>query len=222
MGAAEPLHAPSAARNQAPILAVLRRVLPAPVEPRRTVLEIASGTGQHAAAFAAALPDFDWQPSDPDPQARASIAAWRAKLGPDVANLRPPLDLDVLRPAWEDAMGEAPVAILCINMIHIAPWAACEGLMRGAGALLNPGGLLMLYGPYRRGGHHTAPSNEAFDRSLRAQDPAWGVRDLEAVAACAASRGIVLEDTVAMPANNLSLVLRRKGSSGGGARSLEA
>ncbi len=218
----QPLHAPAAARNRDPILAVLRRVLPT----RGNVLEIASGTGQHAAAFAAALPDLVWQPSDPDPEARASIAAWRTRMDseeapPGPANLRRPLDLNVLRPDWEAAISEAPAAILCINMIHIAPWAACEGLIRGAGALLGPGGLLCLYGPYRREGRHTAPSNDAFDRSLRARDPDWGVRDLEAVAACAAERGLVLEETVAMPANNLSLILRRAASGGGGPRSLE-
>ena len=195
--------APAAARNQAPILEVLRRVLP----PEGLVLEIGSGTGQHAAAFAAACPGLTWQPSDPDPMARASIAAWAEESG--LANLRPPLEIDVCRPDWPGLIAGPVAAVLSINMIHIAPWAACEGLVRGAGRLLRAGGLLYLYGPFRRDGAHTAPSNAAFDRSLRAQDPAWGVRDLEAVAACAEANGLLLSETVAMPANNLSAIFTR-------------
>lgn len=196
----EAQHAPATARNQGPILSVLRNVLPRD----GTVLEIASGTGQHAAAFAAAFPGLVWQPSDPDPVARASTAAWAEESG--LANLRPPLDIDVCRPEWP-AMIDGPVAaILCINMIHIAPWTACEGLMRGAGKLLQPGGPLYLYGAFRRDGAHTAPSNAEFDRALRAQNPEWGVRDLEAVVACAQSQGLALQETVAMPANNLSVI----------------
>ena len=192
--------APAAARNQAPILEVLRRVLPR----EGLVLEIGSGTGQHAAAFAAALPGLSWQPSDPSAAARASIAAWVEAAGQP--KLYAPLDLEVTRPDWPDRIEGAVAAVLSINMIHIAPWAACEGLLQGSGTLLAPGGLLYLYGPFRRDGAHTAPSNAAFDRSLRAQNPDWGVRDLEAVAACAQSHGLALRETVAMPANNLSVI----------------
>ena len=196
----EAQHAPAAARNQAPILKVLRRVLPR----AGLVLEIASGTGQHAAAFAAACPELTWQPSDSDPMARASIAAWAEDSGQ--TNLRPPLDLDVCYPDWPSRIADPVAAILCINMIHIAPWAACEGLLQGAGQILPDGGLLYLYGPFRREGQHTAPSNAAFDRALRAQNPAWGVRDLEAVAARAEAHGLAMRETVAMPANNLSVI----------------
>lgn len=195
------LTAPAAARNAAPILEVLRGALPT----RGTVLEIASGTGQHAAHFAAALPGIEWQPSDADPRARASIAAWRAHTG--LANLREPLDLDVRREPWPV---DAVDAIVCINMIHIAPWEAAVALMKGAGARLAAGGALVLYGPYRRGGAHTAPSNEAFDADLRARDPSWGVRDLEAVEALALAEGLVCEAVVPMPANNFSVVFRQQ------------
>jgi SAM-dependent methyltransferase len=195
------LTAPAAARNAAPILDVLRSALPA----RGTVLEIASGTGQHAAHFAAALPGIDWQPSDADPRARASIAAWRAHTG--LANLREPLDLDVRREPWPVG---AVDAIVCINMIHIAPWEAAVALMKGAGARIAAGGAIVLYGPYRRGGAHTAPSNEAFDADLRARDPSWGVRDLEAVEALAQAEGFVCEAVVPMPANNFSVVFRKQ------------
>jgi len=200
------LTAPAAARNAAPILEVLRGALPA----RGTVLEIASGTGQHAAHFAAALPGIEWQPSDADPRARASIAAWRAHTG--LANLREPLDLDVRREPWPV---DAVDAIVCINMIHIAPWEAAVALMKGAGARLAAGGALVLYGPYRRGGAHTAPSNEAFDADLRARDPSWGVRDLEAVEALAQAEGLVCEAVVPMPANNFSVVFRKQPAAAG-------
>ncbi len=195
--------APAAERNREPILAVLRKVLPA----KGKALEIASGTGQHIAAFAAAFPGIDWQPSDPDPAARDSIASWAAQS--DVTNLRKPIELDTRLPGWHAAIPGPLDAILCANMIHIAPWAACEGLMHGAGSLLRPGGLLFLYGPYRRENRHTAPSNEAFDGWLREQNAAWGVRDLEAVSDCAGVAGLSLEETVAMPANNFSLIFRR-------------
>lgn len=194
------LSAPAAARNAAPILEVLRGALPA----RGTVLEIASGTGQHAVHFAAALPELVWQPSDADPRARASIAAWRVHTG--LANLRAPLDLDVRSEPWPI---DAADAIVCINMIHIAPWEAAVALMKGAGTRLAAGGALVLYGPYRRGGAHTAPGNEAFDAQLRERDPAWGVRDMEAVEALAQAEGFACEARVAMPANNFSLVLRK-------------
>jgi SAM-dependent methyltransferase len=188
-------HAPAAERNAAPILDVLRRVLPA----RGVVLEIASGTGQHAAYFARALPDLIWQPSDADPDARASIEAWRADAG--LPNLRAPLALDVTA-TWP--VGRAD-AVVCINMVHISPWAASLALFAGAARILPAGGILYLYGPYRFDGV-TAPSNEAFDRSLRSRDPAWGVRDVRDLDAAAAPHGLTRIETVAMPANNHSLI----------------
>lgn len=193
-------HAPAAARNREPILAVLRRHLPE----TGLVLEVSSGTGEHAVHFAAALPGLTWQPSDPDPDARASIAAWAAEAG--LPNLRPPLALDAATEDWPVARADA---VLCINMIHIAPWAAGLGLLRGAARRLPPGGPLILYGPYRRGGRHTAPSNAAFDAGLRAQDPRWGVRNLEAVAEAAAATGFGPPSVEEMPANNLTVVFRR-------------
>ncbi|HEY8610881.1 MAG TPA: DUF938 domain-containing protein, partial [Roseomonas sp.] len=166
-------YAPAAARNRDPILAALREVLPG----QGLVLELASGSGEHAIHFAAALPHLTFQPSDPDPASRASIDAWAAGLG----NVRPALALD----AAEDWPIAGVDAVLCINMIHIAPWAATLGLLRGAAARLASGAPLLLYGPYRRSGRHTAPSNAAFDEDLRGRNPAWGVRDLEVVAAAA-------------------------------------
>lgn len=200
------LSAPATQRNREPILAVLRRVLPA----SGALLEIASGTGEHAVFFAAQLPERVYQPSDPDPAHRASIAAWSAEAG--LAQLRAPLALDVTSPSWETSAGVPAdlAAILCINMVHIAPWSATLGLLRGAGAALAAGRVLYLYGPYRRGGRHTAASNEAFDRSLRAQHREWGVRDLEALTAAADAAGFALETVVEMPANNLSVILRRQ------------
>lgn len=194
------LNAPAAARNRQPILDVLRQHLP----PRGLVLEVASGTGEHVVHFAQACPALIFQPSDPDPTSRASIDAWSATLG--LANVRPAVMLDVTAASWPV---EAADILVCINMIHISPWAAAEGLMRGAGRLLPPGGVLYLYGPYKRGGRHTAPSNAAFDAGLRAQSLAWGVRDLEAVAALAAAQGFGAPAIVEMPANNLSLVFRK-------------
>jgi len=193
-------HAPATARNRDPILAVLRQHVPE----TGLLLEVSAGTGEHAAYFAAAFPGLVWQPTDPDPGARASIAAWArsAKLN----TLRPPLDLDAAAEAWPVARADA---VLCINMIHIAPWAAGLGLLRGAARILPPGGPLILYGPYKQGGAHTAPSNEAFDAGLRAQDPSWGVRELEVVTAEAASLGFEAPAVVEMPANNLMLIFRR-------------
>jgi hypothetical protein len=201
-------HAPATSRNRGPILEVLSRILPA----TGNVLEIASGTGEHAAWFAPRLQPRIWQPSDTDAEMRASIAAHAAEAG--APNLRAPLALDVTDPDWPQAVAaaleDAPLrAIVNINMIHIAPWSAAEGLMAGAGQLLPAGGILFLYGPFRIGGKHTAPSNEAFDRMLRAQDSRWGVRDLEAVTALAGTHGITLRERVDMPANNLSLVFER-------------
>ncbi len=200
------LSAPATQRNREPILAVLGRVLPA----RGAVLEIASGTGEHAVFFAEQLPGLDFQPSDPDPAHRASIAAWMAAAR--VANLRAPLDLDTTAADWEASAGVASelAAILCINMIHIAPWRAAQGLLRGAAGALGRGRVLYLYGPFHRGGEPTAASNQAFDRSLRSQNPEWGVRDLEVLVAAADAVGFALEEIVEMPANNLSVILRRR------------
>lgn len=195
------LTSPAASRNKEPILEVLRRVLPE----TGLVLEIASGTGEHAAFLATQMPCLSWQPSDPDPGARASIAAWSAHAG-NPENLRAPLDLDAAGEDWPIAAADA---IVCINMIHISPWASCRGLMRGAARILPHGGMLYLYGPYRASGRHTAPSNDVFDRSLRAQDPSWGVRDIEDVIAEAEKNGLSFVETVAMPANNLSAIFRK-------------
>ena len=195
------LTAPAAERNKVFILDVLRRVLPE----RGLVLEIASGTGQHVAYLAAELPGLAWQPSDADPKMMATIAAWTAETA--AGNVLRPITLDVRDPAWPI---EAADAVLCINMIHIAPWEATLGLMRGAARVLAKGGLLVLYGPYRRHGRHTAPSNESFDAWLRNQNGAWGVRDLEAVVEAAGVQGLVFDGAVEMPANNLTVVFRRK------------
>jgi len=189
---------PSTARNRGPILAVLEPRLPAGAR----VLEIASGAGEHAVFLARALPQVRWRPSDRDPDARASIAAWRDAA--DLPNLEPPLALDAGDPTgWPD---EPADAVVCINMIHIASWAAAEGLMAGAGRLLPPGGRLFLYGPFVETGVPTAPSNMAFDENLRSRDPSWGLRRLDDVAALADRRGLALEERIAMPANNLTLV----------------
>jgi SAM-dependent methyltransferase len=192
--------APAAMRNRDPILDVLRESLPK----EGLVLEIASGTGEHVVHFARALPALDWQPSDPSEEARRSIAAWIAAAG--LANVREPIELDAAGDLWPIPSADA---ILCINMVHISPWEATAGLMRGAGRLMAAGGLLYLYGPFQRGGRHTAPSNAAFDADLRRRDPDWGVRDVEHVAGEAEANGFVLERIVGMPANNLSLLLRR-------------
>jgi Protein of unknown function (DUF938) len=195
------LYAPAAARNREPILAVLRKHLPS----RGLVLEVASGSGEHIVHFAQAWPDLDFQPSDADPQARASIDAWRAEAG--LKNLRPTIELDAAAGTWPISAADA---VLCINMIHIAPWPAAIGLVRGAASLLPADGVLYLYGPFRRDGAHTAPSNAAFDRSLRAQNPDWGVRDLEEVSGLAQLHGFADPIVEPMPANNLSLVFRKR------------
>jgi SAM-dependent methyltransferase len=187
--------APAAARNRAPILDVLRPHLPA----RGLVLEVASGSGEHTAHFAQALPDLTFQPSDPDPDARASIDAWSE----DLANVRPALTLDAASETWP--VGRAD-AVVCINMIHIAPWEAAVGLIRGAARRLPPRGMLFLYGPYFRDGVATAPGNLAFDRDLRARNAAWGLRDLDAVASLARGHGFSAPRIVETPANNLSVV----------------
>jgi SAM-dependent methyltransferase len=191
---------PAAERNKAPIFAVLTRVVPGPA----AVLEIASGTGQHAAHFAAARPDWDWQPTDADPDALAPIAARTAAL----ANVRPPLALNVLAPRWPQPLGRFD-AMYCANMLHIAEWATCAALMKGAARHLLPGGVLVLYGPYQVDGEPTAPGNVAFDADLRQRNPAWGLRRLADVVAAASRAGLAFERRFDMPANNLTLVFRR-------------
>jgi SAM-dependent methyltransferase len=195
------LLSPAVARNRDPILAVLRRYLPT----QGTVLEIAAGTGEYAAYFAPQFPRLGWQPSDVDPDALASIEAHRAAA--NAPNLRAPIVLDVTAPAWPVTRADAVVSI---NMIHIAPWTAAQGLMAGAARLLPEGGVLYLYGPFKENGEHTAPSNAAFDASLGARDPAWGVRDVGDVRTLAERHGFDFIERVAMPANNLSLVFRRR------------
>ena len=185
---------PSTHRNRDPIARELLQWLPAGA----TVLEIASGTGQHAAHFAALRPDWTWIPSDPGADERASVAAWCEGLG----NVAAPLAIDVSA-AWPALQVDA---VFCSNLIHIAPWPCTEALMRGARSVLTAGGRLVTYGPYRIGGSHTAPSNAAFDESLRERDPRWGVRDLEAVAAAASAEGLRLIAQRPMPANNQLLV----------------
>lgn len=192
--------APAAARNRQPILEVLRQHLP----DKGLVLEFASGTGQHVVHFAQALPSLTFQPSDPSDSARASIDDWARTLG--LGNVRPALALDASADAWPVDRADA---IVCINMIHISPWEATLGLIEGAARTLPAGGVLYLYGPYRRAGHPTAPSNEDFDRDLQSRDPAWGLRSLEDVAALAARHGFAAPEIVEMPANNLSLVFRK-------------
>ncbi|WP_298397951.1 DUF938 domain-containing protein [Sphingobium sp.] len=191
--------APATTRNRDAIVGVLREALPS----SGLMLEVASGSGEHAVHFAVSFPDLDWQPTDPDPAALASIAAWRAEA--DLPNLRPPLQLDASA-AWPIAHADA---ILCINMIHISPWEATLGLLKGAGATLPPGGLLYLYGPYMRDGVETAPSNLAFDASLKSRDPRWGLRAVEDVIAAAKTEGLEFEQLIEMPANNLSLLFRK-------------
>jgi SAM-dependent methyltransferase len=192
---------PAARRNRDPILAVLRRVMPAD----GTVLELASGTGEHAVHFAAALPHLTWQPTDHDREALASISAHRKSA--QLPNLLPPLELDVCAPMWSVAHADA---LLAINLLHVAPWSAAEGLVAGAQRLLAPGSVLFLYGPFKEGGHHTAPSNSAFDAGLRARNPHWGVRDLDDFSSLADRHGFDLVERIAMPANNLSVIFRSR------------
>ena len=191
--------APATERNREPIRDVLARVLPG----AGTVLEIASGTGEHAVAFAQAFPALTWLPSDADPAALASIAAWRAEAG--LPNLAAPIELDATG-AWPAL---ASAAIVCINMVHISPWPATEALFANAGRVLATGGVVYLYGPYRFSGAFTSESNAAFDRSLRARDPRWGVRDVDELVTTAHASGLALVETIAMPANNHSLIFRR-------------
>jgi Protein of unknown function (DUF938) len=193
-------HSPAAERNQGPILAELQRLLPA----RGMALEIASGTGQHAAHFAAGLPGWAWQPSDPEPRALASIVAWCAGR----ANVRAPIALDVTSDEWPGAPQTADL-VFCANMLHISPWATCAALMQGAARHLSREGLLVLYGPYLVDGEPVSAGNLAFDADLRARNPAWGLRRLADVLAQAEAAGLHLSERVQMPANNLLLVLER-------------
>ena len=210
-------YAPATQRNREPILTVLKQHLPA----TGTVLEIASGTGEHAVFFSSQLAPRKWLPTDVNPLALDSIAAWREHSQPGIDGVYPPIFLDVTVPQWPvevtppEALQETGFevgeigAIANMNMIHISPWSACEGLMNGAGRILPPGGVLYLYGPFQRDGKHTAPSNAAFDQSLRSRNPEWGVRALEAVTALAAQQGLALETVISMPANNLSVIFRK-------------
>lgn len=203
-------YAPATQRNRSFILEVLQQVLP----PTGTVLEVASGTGEHAVYFAPNLQPRLWVPSDPNPVARASIMAWRSHL--PCENLAAPIALDAAESQWsieqapeQEQLGinlSALNAIVNINMIHISPWFTCLGLMAGAGRLLPQGGILYLYGPFKQQGKHTAFSNEDFDASLQAQNPDWGVRNLEDVDAVAQSSGFQLQQILPMPANNLSVI----------------
>jgi SAM-dependent methyltransferase len=195
------LYAPATLRNRDPILSVLRDVLPS----TGTVLEVASGSGEHIVHFARHLPGLIFQPSDPDAEALRSIRAWVLDAG--VTNVLPPLLIDASAASWPITSADA---VLCINMVHIAPWSATEGLIGGAARLLPPDGPLYLYGPYRQQGVPFAPSNEGFDQSLRAHDPSWGVRALEDVAAAAAAAGFGEAVVTPMPANNLSVVFRKR------------
>ena len=196
-------YAPATQRNREPILQVLSEVL----SPKNKVLEIASGTGEHAVYFATQL-SCHWIPSDPNPESRSSITAW--KNSSSVDNLSLPLSIDVTQDNWQQQLVNQNIdSIVNINMIHIAPWKACLGLMNGAEAILPPQGILYLYGPFKRNGEHTALSNANFDLSLRARNREWGVRDLERVIEVAADANLKLQQIVDMPANNLSVIFRR-------------
>ena len=193
--------APATQRNRQPILQVLQSWLP----PQGNILEIASGTGEHAVFFAEQFPNLSWYPSDPNPELRASIQAWSQEYSG--TNLHPVLDIDGESDLWQIETDHIAInAILNINMIHISPWTACQGLIRGAKRILGSGGLLYLYGPYKRAGKHTSASNLAFDNSLRDRNEVWGIRDVEQVIAEAAANDLQLQAIIEMPANNLSVV----------------
>ncbi len=196
-------------RNHRPIRAVLQQFL---AGKSGDVVEAGSGTGQHVVDFARHIPEGTWWPSDLNEQHLKSISAWRAHAG--LANIRPPLRIDLSDPEWcvELHNGNGPenlLAVFCANVVHIAPWRVAEGLFAGAGRYLRTEGRLFLYGPFKRGGKHTAPSNAAFDQSLRAQNPEWGVRDIDDLQKLAANAGLKLVESVEMPANNLTLVFER-------------
>jgi len=204
---AQKKYAPSTERNREPILDVLTGCLP----DHGTILEIASGSGQHAAYFISHLPNHYWLPSDPDAENRDSISAWWWDI--QLNNILPPLDINTRDDVWpvENISLPLPVAaMVCINMIHISPWPSTIGLMKGAARILPPGGILYLYGPYKTGGQHTAPGNESFDINLRSRNPEWGLRDIEAVADIAGVHGLNLVKTVNMPANNLSVIFEKE------------
>ncbi len=203
------LDAPAFHRNYEPIFTVLEPHLRGK---RGTLLELGSGSGQHAVEYASRLPDITWQPVDYDAAALRSIEAWR--VFSKLPNLQPPLRIDLSDSNWPALYAPkipfaSLLAIFCANVIHIAPWKIAEGLFAGAPKLLQPGGTMFLYGPFKRGGGHTAPSNEQFDRSLRARNPEWGLRDMEAVQALAEKNGLTLVETIPMPANNFTLIFRR-------------
>lgn len=199
------LDAPAFHRNHGPIWSVIGPFLE---RASGDVLEIGSGTGQHAVEFARKAPNITWWPSDVDPQSLASIADWRARAG--LANLRAPLRIDLLDSGWDAACPFArPVAIVAINVLHISPWRVSENLFAGAARRLGPDGRLFVYGPFRVDGAHTAPSNAAFDATLRAQNAEWGVRDMGDLAALAAAQGLRIAETVPMPANNFTLLISR-------------
>jgi SAM-dependent methyltransferase len=196
-------HSPSASRNTDDILSALKPRLPA----SGLVLEIASGTGQHCAAFASEFPGLTFQPSDPDPAARASIDAWCGEAS--AGNIHPALDLNVVSQDWPAAVQGPISVIIAINLLHISPWAATQGLFAGAARLLAPDGMVVTYGAYMRGGRHTAPSNADFDASLKHRNPDWGVRDVDDVADVARLGGLELAENIGMPSNNMLLVWRR-------------
>jgi Protein of unknown function (DUF938) len=207
-------YAPATERNREPILAVLQQVLP----PTGTILEISSGTGEHAVFMAPQLAPRYWLPSDPNPDARDSIRAWRQSAPCD--NIYSPMDIDASSSEWSIESGRFPIrdlteqpinAIVNINMIHIAPKSAYLGLLAGARRVLPIDGILYLYGPFKQGGVHTAPSNEAFDDSLQSQNPQWGIRDLEEIIRVAHSHNLDLQKVYEMPANNLSVVFKLVG-----------
>jgi hypothetical protein len=204
-------YAPATERNRQPILEVLQKVIPQ----KGNILEIASGTGEHACFFAPYFPNQQWIPSDPDPLLRVSIEAWRQDCTGN--NLQIPLEINVSLPNWDGKIDHSAIAkrhcviaeigtIIAINLIHISPWSACQGLMKGAEKILQSSGILYLYGPYKQEGKHTAPSNEAFDQSLQFRNPDWGVRNLEDVVELAAKHQLNLQKIIPMPANNLSLI----------------
>lgn len=194
------MYSPSVARNSAPILAALKRVLPT----HGAVLEIGCGTGEHAVCFAGGMPNLTWQPSDPDADARTSTSSWIKFAG--LTNVLAPLDIDVCSGRWGVEQTGHFDAIVSINMIHIAPWAASLGLFAGAGRLLRTGGLLVLYGPFMRDGAHNAPSNAAFDAALKEKNPSWGLRDIADLEQVGGATGLKLRETIDMPTNNMLLV----------------
>lgn len=191
-------HAPATRRNREPIARALRSLLPQ----SGLVLEVASGTGEHVVHLAREFPRLTWQPSDLSAEALRSTAAWAEGLD----NVRPPLPLDAASPDWPIDHADA---VVCINLLHISPWPTTVGLLRGAARILDPGAPLYAYGPFRRAGRALEPSNAAFDRDLRRSDPRWGLRDLDEVSSCAAAFGLVREEVIEMPANNLSVIFRR-------------